>query len=148
MLKNSKKEKGFTLLEVMMCFLLLSVFFLLLPRLHVLFIETPYSKQVTNWEWNIFLEQVQIEIREVEEGNSGDGKLFLKTKTGERITYVMSGNNVVRKINGTGHEVLLQKVENISYELTAHTLIIRVQDISGKIYDGVVTRYSAIEVNR
>ncbi|MFI8707400.1 competence type IV pilus minor pilin ComGF [Bacillus sp. NPDC077411] len=144
MLKN--KQAGFTLLEVMICFLFLSVFFLLLPRLQVLFIEPPYPKQIMNWEWNVFLEQVQIEFREVEEGNNGDGKLFFKTKAGERITYDMSGNNVVRKVNGTGHEVLLQKVENISYQLAAHTLMIRVQDISGKVYDGIVTRYSVIEV--
>ncbi|MEI4800314.1 competence type IV pilus minor pilin ComGF [Bacillus sp. FJAT-51639] len=144
MLKN--KQAGFTLLEVMICFLFLSVFFLLLPRLQVLFIEPPYPKQIMNWEWNVFLEQVQIEFREVEEGNNGDGKLFFKTKAGERITYDMSGNNVVRKVNGTGHEVLLQKVENISYQLAAHTLMIRVQDIGGKVYDGIVTRYSVIEV--
>lgn len=144
MLKN--KQSGFTLLEVMICFLFISVFFLLLPRLQVLFIEPPYPKQITNWEWNVFLEQVQIEFRDVEEGTNGEGKLFFKTKTGEQITYVKSGNNIVRKVNGAGHEVLLQKVEDISYQLAAHTLIIRVQDINGKVYDGVVIRYSAIEV--
>ncbi|SFC49691.1 competence protein ComGF [Bacillus sp. 491mf] len=144
MLKN--KQAGFTLLEVMICFLFLSVFFLLLPRLQVLFIEPPYPKQITNWEWNVFLEQVQIEFRDVEEGNNGEGKLFFKTKAGEHITYVKSGNNIVRKVNGAGHEVLLQKVEDISYQLTAHTLMICVRDINGKVYDGVVTRYSAIEV--
>lgn len=144
MLKN--KQAGFTLLEVMICFLFVSVFFLLLPRLQVLFIEPPYPKQITNWEWNVFLEQVQIEFRDVEEGNSGEGKMVFKTKAGEHITYVKSGNNVVRKVNGAGHEVLLQKVEGISYQLAAHTLMIRVQDISGKVYDGVVTRYSAVEV--
>ncbi|WP_020061627.1 ComGF family competence protein [Bacillus sp. 123MFChir2] len=89
---------------------------------------------------------MQIEFRDVEEGNNGEGKLFFKTKAGEQITYVKSGNNIVRKVNGTGHEVLLQKVGDISYQLAAHTLIIRVQDINGKVYDGVVTRYSAIEV--
>ncbi|PEA56354.1 hypothetical protein CON64_02800 [Bacillus pseudomycoides] len=87
MLKN--KQAGFTLLEVMICFLFLSVFFLLLPRLQVLFIEPPYPKQITNWEWNVFLEQVQIEFRDVEEGNNVEGKLFFKTKAGEHITYVM-----------------------------------------------------------
>ncbi|MCM3735713.1 prepilin-type N-terminal cleavage/methylation domain-containing protein [Bacillus cytotoxicus] len=40
MLKN--KQSGFTLLEVMICFLFISVFFLLLPRLQLLFIEPPY----------------------------------------------------------------------------------------------------------
>lgn len=38
---------------------------LLLPRLHFIGIENNQSKGLNNWEWDVFLGQVQLEFREV-----------------------------------------------------------------------------------
>ncbi|MDM5156439.1 competence type IV pilus minor pilin ComGF [Bacillus sp. DX1.1] len=151
MRKSRTIEAGFTLLEMVLCLLFLSVFVLLVPRLHSLFIEKPYSKQMNSWEWDVFLEQVQLEFREVQVAKKGImpnelEKMFFKISNDGTVTYEISGNDVVRKVNGAGREVLLQKVSTISYELTPYVLSIHVQDISGKVHRGVVTRYAAIKV--
>ncbi|KEK26170.1 competence protein ComG [Bacillus gaemokensis] len=151
MRKNKKLEAGFTLLEMILCLLFLSVFFLLVPRLHSLFIEKPYSKEMNNWEWDVFMEQVQLEFREVPMGkvvlSEKEGKdVLFQMNNGEVVTYERLNRNVVRKVNRLGREIILQKVRMISYELTPYTLSVHVQDISGKIYHGVATRYVAIEM--
>lgn len=151
MLKSKKIEAGFTLLEMMLCLLFLSIFFLLVPRLHSLFIEKPYSKQINSWEWDVFMEQVQLEFREfqlrsnVQLGDEGNIILF-QMSNGDNITYEMLGNNIVRKVNTLGREIILQKVSSVSYNLTSYMLSIHVQDISGKKYHGVVTRYTLPEM--
>ncbi|KFM99596.1 competence protein ComG [Bacillus clarus] len=148
---SKKKEAGFTLLEMMVCFFFLSIFFLLVPRLHSLFIEKAYSEELSNWEWNVFMNQVQLEFREVRLGkiilleNKGSVMRF-QLSNGNVVTYENVNNNLVRKVNGRGREIVLQKISVISYELTPYMLSIHVQEIGGKIYNGVATRYDAIEM--
>lgn len=142
-----KDKRGFTLLEMLLCLFFLSLFLLLFPRLHILFVEVPYSKQINNWEWNVFMHQVQLEFQDVSVGRQNGKMVIFQTELGNVITYTNLGSRIVRKVNGTGHEVLLQKVRHVSYELTPHTLWIRVQDESGKMFHGVVIRYSSLEVS-
>ncbi|MEH7458898.1 competence protein ComG [Bacillus pseudomycoides] len=151
MQKNKKREAGFTLLEMILCLLFLSLYFLLVPRLHSLFIEKPYSKELNYWEWDVFMEQVQLEFREVQRGKvvlleNEVNVLLFQLGNGDVVTYEGLDHNVVRKVNKLGREIALQKVSSISYELTPYTLSIHVQDISGKMYHGVATRYTVIEM--
>lgn len=60
MQRKNKKEAGFTLIEMIACLLLLSMFFLLLPRLHIMGIENTHSKGLNDWEWDVFLGQTQL----------------------------------------------------------------------------------------
>ena len=151
MFKSKKGEAGFTLLEMLLCVLFLSVFFLLVPRLHSLFIEKPYSKQINSWEWDVFMEQVQLEFRESQMGKgikleNQEDLLFFQMGNGAKVTYELLGNNVVRKVNGLGMESILEKVSSLSYDVTPHVLTIHAQDISGKMYHGVAIRYTPIEL--
>lgn len=72
MQRKNKKEAGFTLIEMIACLLLLSMFFLLLPRLHIMGIENTHSKGLNDWEWDVFLGQMQLEFREVLSGRKID----------------------------------------------------------------------------
>ncbi|SME16266.1 hypothetical protein BACERE00185_03121 [Bacillus mobilis] len=56
--RTNKLEVGFTLIEMIVCFFLLSLFFLLLPRLNFIGIENNQSKGLNNWEWDVFLGQI------------------------------------------------------------------------------------------
>ncbi|WP_420792319.1 competence type IV pilus minor pilin ComGF [Bacillus cereus] len=151
MLKSKKGEAGFTLLEMLLCVLFLSIFFLLVPRLHGLFIEKPYSKQINSWEWDVFMEQVQLEFRESQMGKdvqleNQEDLLLFQLNSRVNVTYEVLGNNIVRKVNRLGMEIILQKVSSVSYDLTSNVLTIHVQDISGKMYHGIATRYTPIEL--
>lgn len=60
--RKNKLEVGFTLIEMIVCFFLLSLFFLLLPRLNFIGIENNQSKGLNNWEWDVFIGQIQLII--------------------------------------------------------------------------------------
>ncbi|OQR58246.1 competence type IV pilus minor pilin ComGF [Bacillus sp. CDB3] len=150
MQKKDKKEAGFTLIEMIACLLLLSMFFLILPRLHIMGIENTHSKGLNDWEWDVFLGQMQLEFREVISGRKiereNDGNILrFQLRNDDEVTYEKVNSNLIRKVNMRGREVILQRIEAISYKLTPQLLYIRVKDIGGEIYEGVVVRYSEIE---
>ncbi|MGE7881125.1 competence type IV pilus minor pilin ComGF [Bacillus sp. NPDC094077] len=145
--RKNKLEVGFTLIEMIVCLLLLSLFFLLLPRFHFIGMENRQAKGLNDWEWDVFLGQVQLEFREVsfvENTTLGNGENILRfrLRNGEEVTYEKVNNHLIRKVNMRGREVLLQKIEMVSYKLTPHLLFINVKDTSGKRYEGVTVRYS------
>ncbi|CAM3899902.1 competence type IV pilus minor pilin ComGF [Bacillus paramycoides] len=151
MQRKNKLEAGFTLIEMMACLFLLLMFFLLLPRLHIIGIENIQSKGLNDWEWDVFLEQVQMEYREVSIGRNivienNESILRFQHRNGDEVTYEKVNSNLIRKVNMRGREFILQKVEAVSYKLTPHLLFIYVKDISGEIYEGVVMRYSEIGI--
>ncbi|GLV62288.1 competence protein ComG [Bacillus mycoides] len=151
MQRKDKKEAGFTLIEMIACLLLLSMFFLLLPRLHIMGIENTHSKGLNDWEWDVFLGQTQLEFREVMSGRKiereNDGNILrFQLRNEDEVTYEKVNSNLIRKVNMRGREVILQRIEAISYRLTPQLLYIRVKDIGGEIYEGVVVRYSEIEI--
>ncbi|EJR52394.1 MULTISPECIES: competence type IV pilus minor pilin ComGF [Bacillus] len=151
MQRKNKLEAGFTLIEMIACLFLLLMFFLLLPRLHIIGIENIQSKGLNDWEWDVFLEQVQMEYREVSMGRNivienNESILRFQHRNGDEVTYEKVNSNLIRKVNMRGREFILQKVEAVSYKLTPHLLFIYVKDISGEIYEGVVMRYSEIGI--
>lgn len=151
MQRKNKLEAGFTLIEMIACLFLLLMFFLLLPRLHIIGIENIQSKGLNDWEWDVFLEQVQMEYREVSMGRNivienNESILRFQHRNGDEVTYEKVDSNLIRKVNMRGREFILQKVEAVSYKLTPHLLFIYVKDISGEIYEGVVMRYSEIGI--
>lgn len=129
MQRKNKKEAGFTLIEMIACLLLLSMFFLLLPRLHIMGIENTHSKGLNDWEWDVFLGQMQLEFREVLSGRkieleNGGNILRFQLRNGDQVTYEKLNSNLIRKVNMRGREFILQRIEAISYKLTPHLLYI------------------------
>ena len=151
MQRKDKKEAGFTLIEMIACLLLLVMFFLLLPRLHIMGIENTHSRGLNDWEWDVFLGQMQLEFREVISGRNIEREndwniLRFQLRNDDEVTYEKVNSNLIRKVNRRGREVILQRIEAISYKLTPRLLYIYVKDISGEIYEGVAVRYSEIEI--
>ncbi|WP_433771040.1 competence type IV pilus minor pilin ComGF [Bacillus wiedmannii] len=150
--RKNKLEIGFTLIEMIVCLFLLSLFFLLLPSFHFIGMEKKQLKGLNEWEWDVFLGQVQLEFREVSSGENirvleeKDSILRFRLRNGDEVIYEKVNNYLIRKVNMRGREVLLQKVGMISYKLTPHLLFINVKDINGKIYEGVAVRYSEMEI--
>ncbi|WP_436864146.1 competence type IV pilus minor pilin ComGF [Bacillus fungorum] len=150
--RENKLEAGFTLIEMIVCFFLLSLFFLLFPRLHFIGMENKQLKGLNDWEWDVFLGQVQVEFREVSfvekiVPENRESMLRFRLRTGDEVTYEKLNNQLIRKVNMRGREVILQNAVMVSYEVTPHLLSINVKDMSGKIYEGVAVRYSEMEIN-
>lgn len=146
MLRNNKLgEHGFTLLEVMFCICLLSTLLLVTPRLQPLFFGLPKQKSFNEFEWVIFLQQAQMEYREARTVQFIDKKLMMKDPNGFLVTYTPAGTQLIRKVNSSGNEILLQNVKTIFYKQSSNKLMIHIQDLDGKIHKGILTRLSVLE---
>ncbi|ARX68031.1 MAG TPA: prepilin-type N-terminal cleavage/methylation domain-containing protein [Bacillus sp. (in: Bacteria)] len=150
--RKNKLEFGFSLIEMIVCLFLLSIFFLLFPRLHFIEMENKQSKGLNDWEWDVYLGQMQLEFREVSSGEqlafeNGESILQFRSRNGSEVSYEKENSRLIRKVDRRGREVVLQNIGTVSYKLTPHVLIINVKDTSGKIYEGVVMRYSEIGIN-
>lgn len=146
MLRNNRPgEHGFTLLEAMFCICLLAMLLLVTPRLQPLFFGLPKQTSFNEFEWIIFMQQVQMEYREARTVQLIDKKLMMKDPSGFLVTYTPAGTQLIRKVNGSGNEILLQNVKTVFYKQSSNKLVIHIQDLDGKIHKGVLTRLSVLE---
>ncbi|WML47537.1 ComGF family competence protein [Neobacillus sp. PS3-34] len=73
-----------------------------------------------------------------------NGKLIL-TKETEKVTYEKYGTNLRRRVNLTGHEIMLQNVSEATFDVMKNSVHISVKDLHGKEYETVI--YSVIDWN-
>ncbi|UOY93991.1 prepilin-type N-terminal cleavage/methylation domain-containing protein [Ectobacillus sp. JY-23] len=132
-------EQGFTLLEMIMCLSILSLFFVIAPPLfHV---QSKQTAPFNELEWLLYIEQLQIEFREAQGVQACDRRLVLTDKTGNVVSHTMQGINVIRKVGDKGHEVALQRIKRISYICYPTYLIVTAEDHGGQIHTGMVTTF-------
>ena len=80
---------------MIVCLFLLSIF-LLFPRLHFIEMENKQSKGLNDWEWDVYLGQIQLEFREVSSGEQlafENGEVFYDRVMG--VKYRMKKRIVV-----------------------------------------------------
>ncbi|MFX3624890.1 MAG: competence type IV pilus minor pilin ComGF [Ectobacillus sp.] len=146
-MRNKQQQMGFTLLEVLICLFILSVLISIAPRLYPLLAPSK-SAAFNEFEWTLFLEQMQIEFREAKRANVYGNKLILYDKAEKNVMHFFNGEELIRRVDGTGHEILLQNIQAVSYELSPSMLRIYIEDQNNKQHIGVVTRFHPLEENR
>ena len=124
-----KREKGFTLVEMLVSFTLFLIIVSFFP------IIVPLAKQTYNpdfsmneMEWEIFVNQLAMEYREAKEVRIHATTLTLKMENNQIITYERYEDKIRRRVDESGHEVVLQHIKNIMYEQQKERLLIRSTD--------------------
>ncbi len=84
-------------------------------------------------EWDVFSSQIKKEIRLSSRAEVISNRLIL-TKEAETIQYEKYGTNLRRRVNSTGHEILLQNVSQYSFTLINNAVKIDVTDLRGRKY--------------
>lgn len=140
---SSQSEQGFTLLEVMFAFsIFTTIAFFLTPVLQITLNNEDSKERLQEMEWEVFCSQVKKEIRSVSRAEVSSGRLVL-TNNNETIYYEKYGTNLRRRVNLTGHELLLQNVLEVSFTRLKNAVKINVKDSWGHEY--VVTIHSYID---
>ncbi|WP_217627922.1 competence type IV pilus minor pilin ComGF [Bacillus solimangrovi] len=123
---------GFTLLESVFSLFILMVIIAMMPLLLKVTAGLDEDNSSFIFKANLFLEQSAVEIRKAEFIHIQGSKLTMLNYDGEEILYELNGETLRRRVNGLGHEVLLQNVESVSYTHTSTTLTINVLDVMGE----------------
>ncbi|MGI8380841.1 competence type IV pilus minor pilin ComGF [Priestia megaterium] len=137
-----KREKGFTLVEMLVSFTLFLIIVSFSP------IIIPLAKQTYNpdfsmneMEWEIFVNQLAMEYREAKEVGINATTLTLKMENNQIITYERYEDKIRRRVDESGHEVVLQHIKNIMYEQQKERLLIRSTDGVNKVREETITTF-------
>ena len=72
--------------------------------LHFIEMENKQSKGLNDWEWDVYLGQMQLEFREVSSGEqlafeNGESILRFRSRNGSEVSYEKENSRLIRKVN-------------------------------------------------
>lgn len=131
-----RKNEGFTLLEVLVSFsviLILTAFFpILLKNLSLL---TEKGNGIHPLELEVFIQQATREVRTAKRVSVEGNAMVINNQVDQRVTYEYFQKNIRRRVNGSGHELLLHGVESISFKEEKNGAIFWVKGRDGMIHE-------------
>lgn len=113
--------------------------------LQVLLQNIEAKNSIQGIEWDVFCSQIKKEIRVSSRADVIAGRLYL-TKDSDTIIYEKYGSNLRRRVNSTGHEILLQNVAEVTFTVVSNSVKIVVKDVWGKEYSFIA--YSLMNWNQ
>jgi competence protein ComGF len=134
-------EKGFTLLEMMLSLLIFSTVVFFLPPLFSLTLknDSVYAR-LHEMEWDVFCSQIKKEIRMSNKADITNEKLFLTSDSGT-VIYELYGNKLRRRVDFSGHEILLQNINGVTFIRNKNTIKVTVKNIKGDESSVVIHTY-------
>lgn len=126
---NLLNNQGFTMLEMLFSFSIFCLITSLLPILfQILFTENSIEGRIQRMEWELFVSQLKKEVQASDFVDVVNGKLTLR-RGGQIITFEPYQTVLRRRVDGKGHEVVLQNVEMVSFNKDSSELRVEVKDI-------------------
>ena len=134
----SCEQAGFTMLETIFTMMIVSLIMLFFP----LILKVYHSiEQVlvtdTDFEWNIFIIQLQKETKRASNWYVQSQQLEIEVD-GRLVSYVGYGEVLRRRVADTGHEIVLQNVSSHSFTLDGHILHLFVTFTNGSQKDASI----------
>ncbi|MDF2038592.1 prepilin-type N-terminal cleavage/methylation domain-containing protein [Bacillus sp. CMF12] len=108
-------NNGFTMLEMLFAF---SIFLMIVSFLPVsfnfLFQDWKMEARTQRLEWHVFINQLKKEIRLADTADISPVSIVL-TIDGKSVIYEKYGSNLRRRVDMKGHEIVLQKLDAITF---------------------------------
>ncbi|OCA91098.1 hypothetical protein A8F94_04355 [Bacillus sp. FJAT-27225] len=136
-------NKGLIMSEMLLSLACLSIIaFLLAPAISVLESGKSHtSRKLQEMEWEIFYTQAKNELLSAASIQVLSGKLVFKLEK-DTVMYEKYGNTIRRRVNLTGHEILLQNIDTVAFKREGQQIIMQTTDFEGNLYEGII--YSII----
>ncbi|KKK33324.1 hypothetical protein WQ57_25105 [Mesobacillus campisalis] len=85
-------------------------------------------------EWEVFASQFKKEVR-LSSNATVQGDRLVLARNEETVQFEKFGTNIRRRVNGTGHEIVLQNVAWVRFLPLPQGVIIQVTDLNGNQYE-------------
>ncbi|MFS1517941.1 competence type IV pilus minor pilin ComGF [Bacillus sp. SCS-151] len=142
-----RTAKGFTLIEVLLSLAIFLLIVAFLPTMISIIHPNYYNDdQINKQEWELFLQQARIELREAIAINVNSNTLYLTTSQQKTISYEQYKTILRRRVDETGHEVLIQNISSVIFRPVTEGIIIQVIDLSGELYEERISSMVTLEV--
>jgi competence protein ComGF len=124
-------DNAFTLIETLFAFsLFILLIFFMSPIFQLVLNNEEVEGRLQEMEWDIFCSQIKKEINMSERAEVMGGRLFL-TKDNQTISYEKYYDLLRRRVNNSGHDVLLQNVSEVTFTLVNNAVKIFVKSLDG-----------------
>lgn len=136
-------NQGFTLVETLFALSVFSVIvFFLSPLFQIMLRDDDLNANLQQMEWDVFCSEIKFELHSSTSIISTGDHLVFTTSLGT-VTFEKYNDSLRRQVNGTGHEILLQNVDKVSFSKIKNAILVSVTDTTGKDYS--VTVYSFLD---
>ncbi|WP_244671124.1 MULTISPECIES: competence type IV pilus minor pilin ComGF [Bacillaceae] len=121
-------NNGFTMLEMLFAFSIFLMIVTFLPvSFNFLFQDWKMEARTQRLEWHVFINQLKKEIRLADSADISPVSIVL-TIDGKSVIYEKYGSNLRRRVDMKGHEIVLQKLDRITFSSINGGIVINVSD--------------------
>lgn len=129
-----KNEYGFTLVETMFSLFLFSIVIFMFPFILSFFkpaaFETLKVKEV-----ELFFMQISREIHGAKSMSIQGRQLIVELHNGDKASYEHYNNLIRRRLNEKGHEILLQHIQSVHFQLEQQLVTIQITGERGERFE-------------
>ncbi|RAK22369.1 competence protein ComGF [Anoxybacillus vitaminiphilus] len=137
-----KRNSGFTLIEMLITLSGLLIIVSFMPMLlDIHWVKEQQPERFNRLEWHVFARQIASEVREAREMEIKQSTIYLDKFNGEKVSFEKYGNLIRRRVNGQGHEILLQSVSDVQYKLEHDGIRVKVMTEQGKEYETLIMTF-------
>lgn len=136
-----KSEAGFTFLELMFGLATTMIIIMFVPSLFRLVLV---EKTVQPYELEVFYQQLGADIREAQSITTNGRQFILDMPNGSQVLVEQYQDVIRRRVNMSGHEVMLQHVQSVMFTIENHGVVIKITDRDGLIHQ---RRFSKAPLN-
>jgi competence protein ComGF len=136
-------DRAFTLIDTLFAFsIFIIIIFFISPVFQLMLNNRDIKGRLQVMEWEVFSSQIKKEIHGSQNAVVVGGNLVLSEDT-ETIVYEKYNNILRRRVNNSGHEVVLQNVSEVTFTLLNNAVRVSLKSLNGKEYS--ITIYSFLE---
>jgi competence protein ComGF len=137
-------ERGFTLIEMLIAFLVFLMLVTAFPMaMRVILNDRVNEGGLQYLEWEIFSSQVKKEVRTAEQMTVSPDSIFMRIGQ-NTIIYDKYGTNIRRRVNLKGYEILMQNLTGLKFENIPEGVEISATNKYGDQYMARIQRFISI----
>jgi competence protein ComGF len=126
-----RKNDGFTIIEMLFSLMILmTTSFFILQLFSIIHTQLESKDKLHPKEWEIFTMQMQQEVRGAKSQDVIENKLYLLS--GDQLSFIEQYEDKLRRrVNGKGHEVILQNISKFKVEKDGNVIVLNITDKTG-----------------
>lgn len=129
-----KNNRGFTLYETIFSLFILSIIIFIIPFI-LNFFTSPQTEKLHKKEVELFFINISREIHNAKNMYVNDGELIIVLQNNDKASYEQYQNMIRRRVNKQGHEVLLQNIESVHFEIDEHLVTVSIHGKHNETYE-------------
>lgn len=137
-----KHEQGFTLVSMLV---MSTIFFMTLPLLIYITKTVTYDSNYDELSIRQFYQFLRDELIQATDYSIHKNQLVLVAPDGDKISFMQYNHEILRKVDGKGHDVYLRGVKEIVFKLFPYGIQVQITSLEGKEYEKTIIFYADVD---